>query len=225
MKKIEKLLTATAMFWTLVVTSVMAQHRSMQELDAIANSVFPTSGVRSTNRMVMGMTSSQVLKSVPKEQSEAFYVYTSSVGEDKGFAIVSGDNAVMATNNEGDVDYEGVPTSISQISNSKAYTVRCARGTLGIQDGRLVATCREDITLEAQKFVLYKYGSNFYLYNLENKMFVALDNNTSEGDRYAQLSAIPAKVVLNSTGNSDYPFIIRFGDLWLNVYEGMNRGW
>lgn len=224
MKKIEKLLTATAMFWTLVVTSVMAQHRSMQELDAIANSVFPTSGARSTNRMLMGMTSSQVLKSVPKEQSEAFYVYTSSVGEDKGFAIVSGDNAVMTTNNEGDVDYEGVPTSISQISNSKAYTVRCARGTLGIQDGRLVATCREDITLEAQKFVLYKYGSNFYLYNLENKMFVALDNNTSEGDRYAQLSAIPAKVVLNSTGNSDYPFIIRFGDLWLNVYEGYEPG-
>ena len=105
MKKIEKLLTATVMFWTLVVTSVMAQHRSMQELDAIANSVFPTSGARSTNRMLMGMTSSQVLKSVPKEQSEAFYVYTSSVGEDKGFAIVSGDNAVMTTNNEGDVDY------------------------------------------------------------------------------------------------------------------------
>ena len=224
MKKIEKLLTATVMFWTLVVTSVMAQHRSMQELDAIANSVFPTSGARSTNRMLMGMTSSQVLKSVPKEQSEAFYVYTSSVGEDKGFAIVSGDNAVMTTNNEGDVDYEGVPTSISQISNSKAYTVRCARGTLGIQDGRLVATCREDITLEAQKFVLYKYGSNFYLYNLENKMFVALDNNTSEGDRYAQLSAIPAKVVMNSTGNSNYPFIIRFGDLWLNVYEGYEPG-
>lgn len=120
MKKIEKLLTATVMFWTLVVNSVMAQHRSMQELDAIANSVFPTSGARSTNRMLMGMTSSQVLKSVPKEQSEAFYVYTSSVGEYKGFAIVSGDNAVMATNNEGDVDYEGVPTSISQISNSKA---------------------------------------------------------------------------------------------------------
>ena len=224
MKKIEKLLTATVMFWTLVVTSVMAQHRSMQELDAIANSVFPTSGARSTNRMLMGMTSSQVLKSLPKEQSEAFYVYTSSVGEDKGFAIVSGDNAVMTTNNEGDVDYEGVPTSISQISNSKAYTVRCARGTLGIQDGRLVATSREDITLEAQQFVLYKYGSNFYLYNLENKMFVVLDNNTSEGYRYAQLSAIPAKVVLNSTGNSDYPFIIRFGDLWLNVYEGYEPG-
>ena len=224
MKKIEKLLTATVMFWTLVVTSVMAQHRSMQELDAIANSVFPTSGARSTNRMLMGMTSSQVLKSVPKEQSEAFYVYTSSVGEYKGFAIVSGDNAVMTTNNEGDVDYEGVPTSISQISNSKAYTVRCARGTLGIQDGRLVATSREDITLEAQQFVLYKYGSNFYLYNLENKMFVVLDNNTSEGYRYAQLSAIPAKVVLNSTGNSDYPFIIRFGDLWLNVYEGYEPG-
>ena len=224
MKKIEKLLTATVMFWTLVVTSVMAQHRSMQELDAIANSVFPTSGARSTNRMLMGMTSSQVLKSVPKEQSEAFYVYTSSVGEYKGFTIVSGDNAVMTTNNEGDVDYEGVPTSISQISNSKAYTVRCARGTLGIQDGRLVATSREDITLEAQQFVLYKYGSNFYLYNLENKMFVVLDNNTSEGYRYAQLSAIPAKVVLNSTGNSDYPFIIRFGDLWLNVYEGYEPG-
>ena len=90
----------------------------MQELDAIANSVFPNSGARSTNRMLMGMTSSKVLKSVPKEQSEAFYVYTSSVGEYKGFAIVSGDNAVMTTNNEGDVDYEGVPKSISQISNS-----------------------------------------------------------------------------------------------------------
>lgn len=218
MKKIEKLLAATIMFWALVVNSVMAQPRSMQELDAIANSVFSTIGARSANRMVMSMTSSQVLKSVTKEQGEAFYVYTTSVREDNGLAIVSGDNAVMDTNNE-----DG-PTSISQISNSKAYTVQCARGTLGIQNGRLVATSREDITLEAQKFVFYKYNDKFYLYNLENKMFVALDDNTSEGDRYAQLSATPSKVALNSTGNADYPFIIKFGDLWLNVYEGYDPG-
>lgn len=226
MKKIEKLLTATVMFWTLVVTSVMAQHRSMQELDAIANSVFPTSGARSTNRMLMGMTSSQVLKSVPKEQSEAFYVYTSSVGEDKGFAIVSGDNAVMTTNNEGDVDYEGVPTSISQISNSKVYTVRCARGTLGIQNGGLVANSREDITLEAQQFVLYNYKGRFYLYNLENQAFVKFEFNEWMCNWYTIITSKPtnANIVLKKSDNNEYPFMIGFNNYWLNVNEEYEAG-
>lgn len=226
MKKIEKLLTATVMFWTLVVTSVMAQHRSMQELDAIANSVFPTSGARSTNRMLMGMTSSQVLKSVPKEQSEAFYVYTSSVGEDKGFAIVSGDNAVMTTNNEGDVDYEGVPTSISQISNSKVYTVRCARGTLGIQNGGLVVNSREDITLEAQQFVLYNYKGRFYLYNLENQAFVKFEFNEWMCNWYTIITSKPtnANIVLKKSDNNEYPFMIGFNNYWLNVNEEYEAG-
>ncbi len=139
--------------------------------------------------------------------------------------VADGKYTLGTASDEGEDDnFEGVPTTINQISNGKAYTVRCARGTLGIQNNRLVATSREDITLEAQKFVFYKYNDKFYLYNLENRMFVALDDNTSEGDRYALLGATPFKVALNSMGNADYPFIIRFGDLWLNVYEGYEPG-
>lgn len=96
MKNIEKLLAAATILWTLSISSIIAQPRSMQELDAIANSVFSIGGARSANRMVMSITSSQVLKSIPKGQDEAFYIYTPAVGNKEGFVIVSGDKRMPA---------------------------------------------------------------------------------------------------------------------------------
>lgn len=128
--------------------------------------------------------------------------------------------------NPGDVGDEDALTTIGQIRNDQAYTICCERGMLGIQDGKLVADSRDDITLEANKFVLYKHNEKFYLFNLENESFVGLDDNEGEGDRYALLSATSAKAII-SLGygyNDAYPFTIKFNELWLNVYEGYTPG-
>ncbi len=127
---------------------------------------------------------------------------------------------------EGDVKDDPAPIVVSQITNSKAYTIHCERGTLGIQNGRLVATSREDITLEAQQFLLYRYNGKFYLYNLEKQAFVGLDDNTDNSDRYAWTGVLPSKacISLEHSDNDAFPFIIKFGNLWLNVYEGYDPG-
>lgn len=126
----------------------------------------------------------------------------------------------------GDVGGEDALTTIGQIRNDQAYTISCERGVLGIQNGKLVATSRDDITLEANQFVLYKYNEIYYLYNLENESFVGLDDNETEGDRYASLTAtsVKANISLGYGYGGDYPFTIKFNDLWLNVYEGYTPG-
>ena len=141
--------------------------------------------------------------------------------------VADGKYTLGTVSDEGENDnFEGVPTTISQISNGKAYTIHCERGSLGIQNERLVADSRSDITLEAQKFLLYRYNDKFYLYNLEKQTFVGLDDNTDNSNRYAWTGVLPSKacISLEHSDNDAFPFIIRFGALWLNVYEGYDPG-
>lgn len=93
-----------------------AQPRSTQELDAIANSVLSTTGgARTTNRLEMSLTSSQVLKTTHQGEGEAFYVYTPSARKESGFVIVSGDKrmpAVLGYADQGRFDADNLPDGL-----------------------------------------------------------------------------------------------------------------
>lgn len=202
------------------LTAVHAQPRSMDELDSLANSVLYI-GAKQNGYDEWGQVKTKIL-----DVTERYDYYNLTVSGGKYALESSLSGGDEGGGDEGDVKDDPAPIVVSQITNSKAYTIHCERGTLGIQNGRLVATSREDITLEAQQFLLYRYNGKFYLYNLEKQAFVGLDDNTDNYNRYAWTGVLPSKacISLEHSDNDAFPFIIKFGNLWLNVYEGYDPG-
>ena len=50
-------------------------------------------------------------------------------------------------------------TSLSELSNEKSYIVTCERGSLGVNDGYLVSTTRDEY--EASAFAFIRYEDNY----------------------------------------------------------------
>lgn len=105
------------LIWAGIATAVQAQQRSIEELDAIANSVFAqTGGARAiATPLKMNLKSSEVLQTESLVGNEAFYIYTPTNGTEEKFVIVSGDQrmpAVLGYSDESSFDSDNMPEGL-----------------------------------------------------------------------------------------------------------------
>lgn len=115
MKQVIKTMAVVWLLCLIPIRNASAQPRSVQELDAIANSVLKISGARSVNPMMTSMPSSQVLGKEMSATGEAFYVYAPLVGNCNRFVIVSGDKrlpSVLGYSDESRFDADNLPEGL-----------------------------------------------------------------------------------------------------------------
>ncbi len=80
---------------------------------------------------------------------------------------------------------EGVVHSLDDLSNEKAYTIRCDRGALLTKDGYVASTAHGSLNgAEAGQFAIINYEDHYYLYSIADKKFMTFDVTASpEGAR------------------------------------------
>lgn len=124
------------------MTLLHAQPRSMDELDSIANSVLRVTATRSfVSPLQMSYTASQVLKKTLPLESEAFYIYTPTMGDNRNFVIVSGDRrmpAVLGYSSDNSFDLNNIPDGL------RWYLQKCQADVerLSLQENGQVAFTR-----------------------------------------------------------------------------------
>ena len=80
---------------------------------------------------------------------------------------------------------EGVVHSLDDLSNEKAYTIRCDRGALLTKDGYVASTAHGSLNgAEAGQFAIINYEDHYYLYSIADGKFMTFDVSASpEGAR------------------------------------------
>ena len=103
-------------------------------------------------------------------------------------------------------------SSTDEITNTRAYTIFCDRGTLGVSDNQLVSTVKSGFT--ASDFALISYESQFYLWSIEASCFV---NATGDATNIE-----PTPITLNNLGGG--LFQLQFGTNVINTSSGYDPG-
>ncbi len=129
----------------------------------------------------------------------------------------------------------GVVHTLADLSNAKAYTIRCDRGALLTKDDYLASTSHSSLTqAEAANFAVISYEDHYYLYSVSDKKFVtnngALADEPVNGVEDAiilEAKADPyffsyfiingAKNGLNTNGNDPYGYVI---NTWMTADAG-----
>ena len=139
---------------------------------------------------------------------------------------------------------EGVVHSLDELSNEKAYTIRCDRGALLTKDGYVASTAHSSLTnAEAAEFAIINYEGNYYLYSVADGQFMTFDPTVSDdGSRgpladtpvhgtedavileaktdpyfFAYFSANGTNYGFNTNGNNPYGYVI---NSWMNADPG-----
>lgn len=102
-------------------------------------------------------------------------------------------------------------SSLSEISNTKAYRLTTNRGSLGVNDNILVATVKG---YEPSNFALLSYKNQLYLYSIEAKAFINAQGIVSNEN--------PEPITLVELGNNRFEFF--FGENVINVSGGYTPG-
>ena len=130
---------------------------------------------------------------------------------------------------------EGVVHSFDDLSNAKAYTIRCDRGALLTKDGYLASTAHSTLTdAEPAEFAIINNDGNYYLYSVADKKFVLNNGALAEAPSHGVEDAI--KMVaktdpyffwyftingtnngLNTNGANPYGYVI---NTWMTEDEG-----
>lgn len=129
----------------------------------------------------------------------------------------------------------GVVHALADLSNSKAYTIRCDRGALLTTNDYLASTAHGSLTqAEAANFAVISYEDHYYLYSVADKKFVtnsgALADELVSGVEDAiilEAKTDPyflsyfiingAKNGLNTNGNDPYGYVI---NTWMTADAG-----
>lgn len=92
-------------------------------------------------------------------------------------------------------------TALSQLSNNKAYTLTCSRGTLSTSssDYHLTSTYN-NTTYTAQSFALVSYNGSYYLYSTVLERFI---NSSGVATNYT-----PTAVTLTDQGSGEFLMVI-----------------
>ena len=109
-------------------------------------------------------------------------------------------------------------SDVSQLSNSKAYTINSARGawTLNTAGTALASTLKTngteayddaDSSADAQQFAIYKFNDHFYIYSLKAKQFVVINDGNA---LLYEKAMMPFAVSTSNNGN--YPLRISTWD-------------
>ena len=139
---------------------------------------------------------------------------------------------------------EGVVHSLDDLSNEKAYTIRCDRGALLTKDDHVASTAHGSLNgAEAGQFAIINYEDHYYLYSIADKKFMTFDPTASpEGARgpladepthgtedaiileaktdpyfLAYFTAGGANYGFNTNGNDPYGYVI---NSWMNADQG-----
>ncbi len=103
-------------------------------------------------------------------------------------------------------------TDLANLSNGKAYYIRNARGTWAIKNSEMSASATSDFTVkEANKFVLYNTGEEYYLFSVSENKFVKSDKS---------LSRSPQAITITATEDASYPWLFKFDDS--HIFNGGN---
>lgn len=129
----------------------------------------------------------------------------------------------------------GVVHSLADLSNAKAYTIRCDRGAFFTKDDYLASTAHSSLTQEeAANFAVINYEDHYYLYSVDDNKFVtnsgALADEPVNGvedaiimeaqtDPYffAYFTIDGTNCGLNTNGNDPYGYVI---NTWMTVDAG-----
>ena len=103
-------------------------------------------------------------------------------------------------------------TDLANLSNGKAYYIRNARGTWAIKNSEMSASATSDLTVNnANKFVLYNTGEEYYLFSVSENKFVKSDKS---------LSRTPQAITITATEDASYPWWFKFDDS--HIFNGGN---
>ena len=105
-------------------------------------------------------------------------------------------------------------TALDFLSNTKAYTITCNRGSLGVADGSLVSTAASGTTYEASNFAILKYNDAYYLFSVEANRFITSSGGTA---KYS-----PDPITMVALGNDQFQLL--YGSNAINVSSGYTSG-
>ena len=108
---------------------------------------------------------------------------------------------------------EGLVEALSELSNSKAYTIKCPRGTYTTVDGSLANTVKNN-SYSVNNFAIISYDSKYYLWSVAEGKFVSCDGTT--------LGDIPVAITLTSVANG--LFKIQGNGKTMNATSGQTTG-
>ena len=105
--------------------------------------------------------------------------------------------------------------NLDQLSNTKLYQIRCNRGYLSTYNGQIASTNYSEATLSGKNFAIISYENAYYLYSVEDAMFVQQDGT---------LGTYPNGSTVSFSATTSPLYQIKFGTNFLNV-NYQNYGW
>ena len=136
-----------------------------------------------------------------------------------GYSTVAYDISTEGTIADADVTIKvnidkkpGLVEALSELSNSKAYTIKCPRGTYTTNNGNLANTVKSAYSIN--NFAIISYDSNYYLWSIAESKFVSCDG--------AALGDIPVAITMASVGNGLFKF--QGGGKTMNATTGKTTG-
>ena len=108
---------------------------------------------------------------------------------------------------------EGLVEALSELSNSKAYTIKCPRGTYTTNNGNLANTVKNS-AYSVNNFAIVSYEGKYYLWSVADEKFVSCDG-TALGD-------IPVAITMTSVANG--LFKIQGNGKTMNATSGQTTG-
>ena len=109
----------------------------------------------------------------------------------------------------------GIVTDLANLSNTKAYSIQCKRGYLSTYNGKIASTFYSEATLSSKNFAIISYENAYYLYSVEDAMFVQQDGT---------LGTYPNGSTVSFSATTSPLYQIKFGTNFLNV-NYQNYGW
>ena len=107
---------------------------------------------------------------------------------------------------------EGLVEALSELSNSKVYTIKCERGFYTTVDGKLANTVKSNY--EVNNFAIISYESEYYLWSVAEEKFVSCDGPA--------LGDFPVAVTMTKVANGLFKF--QGGGKTMNASSGLTTG-
>lgn len=110
----------------------------------------------------------------------------------------------------------GFVTALSELSNSKAYTLTTARGALYIKTDHLASNSNANVGATAGNFAVISFEGNYYLYSTDASKFVQRDGSLSEN---VTSNVVAVSLTAQSTKNL---FLMKIGSNGVNITDTSN---
>ena len=107
----------------------------------------------------------------------------------------------------------GLVETLDNLSNNKAYLIKCERGAYTVVDGSLANTVKNS-SFPVNNFAIISYENNYFLWSVEAGKFVACNGAT--------LGDMPVSITMTKVANGLFKF--QGGGLTMNATSGFATG-